>query len=435
VGVGRIITGSTFHHYLDKNLIGDPKTASSDPMTGPTGSDTAFLNSPNYLDPIKQFYRNAVAWLARANPNFYFVTNKNVFGFDEVQSAMAQNSTFPSAFYVVFDGIPSATVGSNPTITLSGPFASGLGKNQHTAVTVGNRVIVAFDILSIPMASFPSPMGSPDILVLEASATIGGKFYAAEAEFELVGGENPYFTNVDPNLNNEFYLSQDLRVFTAAPGSAPFAAFPAGAPYTYIQNLLQALNSDSNFNVSGASDPFTTLAPPGDLDDFTSVDPGTPAAPKYNFAVAKVRLAKGGAMPPSARVFFRLFATQSNDTDYAPQTTYLSTYDNNNLPATPKPGVANSTHPMFATAGGAGMDYGPNQNPLPIPSSAAESWTYFGCYLDFGSISPPLPGTHHCLVAQIAYDGAPIVNSTGVTLSPENSDKLAQRNLQITPAG
>jgi len=65
VGVGRIITGSTFHHYLDKNLIGDPQTASADPMTGPTGSDTAFLNSPDYLDPIKQFYLNAVAWLAR----------------------------------------------------------------------------------------------------------------------------------------------------------------------------------------------------------------------------------------------------------------------------------------------------------------------------------------------------------------------------------
>ena len=43
-----------------------------------------------------------------------------------------------------------------------------------------------------------------------------------------------------------------------------------------------------------------------------------------------------------------------------------------------------------------------------------------------------LNGTHHCIVAQIAYDGAPIVNANGVTMSPENSDKLAQRNLQIT---
>ena len=43
-----------------------------------------------------------------------------------------------------------------------------------------------------------------------------------------------------------------------------------------------------------------------------------------------------------------------------------------------------------------------------------------------------LAGTHHCLVAEIAYDDAPIVNANGVTMSPENSDKLAQRNLQVT---
>jgi hypothetical protein len=43
-----------------------------------------------------------------------------------------------------------------------------------------------------------------------------------------------------------------------------------------------------------------------------------------------------------------------------------------------------------------------------------------------------LNGTHHCLVAEIASDEAPILNSSTVTLSPENSDKLGQRNLQFT---
>jgi len=47
------------------------------------------------------------------------------------------------------------------------------------------------------------------------------------------------------------------------------------------------------------------------------------------------------------------------------------------------------------------------------------------------------PGTHHCIVAQIAYDDAPIptMTPTGATPSPENWDKLAQRNLQITSSG
>ena len=40
--------------------------------------------------------------------------------------------------------------------------------------------------------------------------------------------------------------------------------------------------------------------------------------------------------------------------------------------------------------------------------------------------------SHSCLVAQIAYTDAPIINANGVIESPENSDKLAQRNLQVT---
>jgi len=72
-------------------------------------------------------------------------------------------------------------------------------------------------------------------------------------------------------------------------------------------------------------------------------------------------------------------------------------------------------------------------------------WAYFGCYLDV--YDPALTvgghpiqywlagGTHHCLVAQIAYEGAPIQNADGVIENPDNCDKLAQRNLQISPAG
>ncbi len=42
---------------------------------------------------------------------------------------------------------------------------------------------------------------------------------------------------------------------------------------------------------------------------------------------------------------------------------------------------------------------------------------------------------HSCLVAQIAYSDAPIINAGGVIENPQNSDKLAQRNLQVTTSG
>ena len=101
------------------------------------------------------------------------------------------------------------------------------------------------------------------------------------------------------------------------------------------------------------------------------------------------------------------------------------------------------TIPFFATDSLGTHDYDttvPNGNirTITIPSSGGDTvWAYYGCFLDVynASHNSKFPGTHHCIVAQIAYDDSPIINSGGVTMSPENSDKLAQRNLQITTSG
>ena len=63
-------------------------------------------------------------------------------------------------------------------------------------------------------------------------------------KFELVAGADPYFTNIDPAQDNVFYLSQDLRVFTATPASTarPVPGGPAfttdsvAGAYSYIQH-------------------------------------------------------------------------------------------------------------------------------------------------------------------------------------------------------
>lgn len=76
-----------------------------------------------------------------------------------------------------------------------------------------------------------------------------------------------------------------------------------------------------------------------------------------------------------------------------------------------------------------------------IINSGHSVWAYYGCFLNVYDaanvingqpVQALLNGTHHCLVAQLAYAGAPIINSNEVTESPENCDKLAQRNLQVT---
>jgi hypothetical protein len=447
VGVGRVVTDSSFHHYLDLNLTGDPCGVAYK-QQGFTGSQV--------LTDLQTFFINTVVWLSRVNTNCYFSVDKNTFGVDEVSDV----NFYPTAFWVVLDGFsPNQVGGSAPT--LSGPF-----KNLNGVIlTPGSpvfevpgspntpqRIRFPFDVQFTSLSPFPTG-ATPVQAALEATLFVAGNAFSPETSFELVPGADPYFTNVNPAQDNVFYLSQDLRVFRITPGlsSPPIpdlpVPFPTSGPltidpnaaHTYIQGLLTTLNN--NYSDPAGTDPFTLLPDQNSaLSEDSSVALFTFRFPlpflNYNFAIARVRL-KGTApiTAPNVKVFFRMFATQSNDTDYQPTTTYLSTLDSNGLPALPLAGPGNDTIPFFAS-GSAGIDYaagGPNNRPIDI-SSGDSTWAYFGCYLNVfdPSISALLPGTHHCLVAQIAYDPAPIVNSNGLTLSPENSDKLAQRNLQVT---
>jgi hypothetical protein len=294
---------------------------------------------------------------------------------------------------------------------------------------------------------------------LTASITVAGASLSAGAEFELVSGADPYFTNIDPAHNNVFYLSQDLRVFSTPAGASPLPGAPAftSDPYASIQSLLHFLNSSPTYTTPGADQlnglPGQTGYETGD----SSVTPLTTGGEKnFNFAIARVRLQGGsGSSAPRARVFFRLFVAQSCDTDFQPSTTYLSQLGtsgaDNGKPVFPQAsgtglvdpsGQTLQTIPFFATDASGTHDYdGTNSNAnirdITIPMGQDKFWAYYGCFLDVydASNQSKFPGTHHCIVAEIAYDDAPIVNSGGVTMSPENSDKLAQRNLQITPSG
>ncbi|HEX6896271.1 MAG TPA: hypothetical protein VF146_13425, partial [Bryobacteraceae bacterium] len=272
--------------------------------------------------------------------------------------------------------------------------------------------------------------------------------------------------------SNAFYLSEDLRVFTVTPGinNAPIAGVPllpadntkfdSGAAYNYIQALLAVLNAN-NADATGADvfpafpDQSSALIADSSVSP-KSVDPAHPTGTRfsnYNFAIARVRLngTPNTSSVKNVRVFFRLFVTETGDTDYRTDWTYPSTFDGA-FPRSPLIGVGNPpvTIPFFATGNYEGnsdhpinVDYSANSsNNQPIQIGASgKAWAYFGCYLNVyptnntiggQSIQSMLPGTHHCIVAQIAFDDAPIVNSNGTNENPSNSDKLAQRNLEIT---
>jgi hypothetical protein len=418
-----------------------------------------------------------------------FWVDKSTFGRDEVTDviASASNGTFLNAFWLVLEGFNINTFGSLGigAPVLSGPFnnlpqisltpdASGVAFEDLSNSKVPQRIRFPFDVrfTNATLAAFPNPGDNPIEEVLNAVINVGGKPLpgaAAVTEFELISGADPYFTNVNAAQNNDFWLSQDLRVFTATPGINPAPvtgapAFPsdsiAGA-HSYIQSLLGFLNNPANHFTDGTNDPFISGTIPnqaGALAGDSSVSPLTVRFfpfPKifnnYNFAIARVRL-RGTAGPagqaPNVKVFFRLWSTQTADTGFDPNSTYLSHRDGNR-PHWPLAAPDSHTIPFFATGNAPSFndpnnpEYGTNgiNNQTITIQSGDSAWAFFGCFLnvyDAGNVvngSPVqalLAGSHHCLVAEIADDDAPIINANGVTSSPENSDKLAQRNLQFT---
>jgi hypothetical protein len=406
-----------------------------------------------------------------------FWTDKNTFGKDEVQDVINTNAgKWQKAFWLVVEGFSKNAFNSlNVTVPVpTGPFANltGVSISQSPDIDFENganpgvrqRIRIPFDITfgSASLGDFPSS-GSQTYELDAFIATDGNKVPGSDASalFELVAGADPYFTNVDPAQNNVFYLSQDLRVFTATPGlnGNPVPGGPAfttdstAGAFTYNQQLLAWLNA--NYSNPNGADPFNSVLP-GQAASYQGDSSVTPLTVRitggfnfqiynnYNFAIARVRLRGSSGSAGAAqgvRVFFRLWTTETPDTDYLPASTFPSNPDAAGQPGSPQVGVDHITLPFFATGDlGTNSDYnvgGINNQDITIPSGSDSVWAYYGCFLDIYNanniidgqpVQAWLNGTHHCLVAQIAFDGAPIF--TGA--NPEASDKLAQRNLQVT---
>ena len=426
--------------------------------------------------------------------------DRDTFGKDEVADMIKQNGSarFQQAFWVVVDGFSEASFNAL-AVTVDDSFPGsfsvlpGLKIIPNQAIDYENvtsplapqRIRIPFDIEFTSTDAFPGVGSAQYDLSTSLSASIapgtgfgpdggpsgatgaGGLVTvsgsATSAKFELLAGADPFFTNVDttpgdPNRNNAFYLSQDLRVFTATPalnatpvpGGPAFATDSVAGAYAYVQQLIGHLNA--HFSDPLGTDPFRSVLP-GQASALTADSSVTPytydfsdilhprALANYSFAIARVRLNGASESAANVRVFFRMWQAQSPDTDYQPSGTYLSTPDAAGQPGSPLPGAGHSTIPVFASGNnGGGSDYGPggpNIRPISVPVTSDGTWAYFGCFLnvydpantiDGQPVQAYLAGTHHCLVAQIAYDEAPVI----VGSSPQASDKLAQRNLQVT---
>ena len=366
---------------------------------------------------------------------------KDTFGPDEVSDLLKppSNGVYANGFSLSLEGFNTQVLGTTapkppPTIAFGGvtavPAASGAVTTQFSNPKIPQRILFNYDIqFTPPLGTFPATGQPPTPAQGNASITVLGTTFEATTEFFFLAGADPYFTNVQRTASasglagnqSAPWLSQDLRVFTATPGqpgnqipvpSPQYIApaqypVPPGAPsfvennaygdydiqgaYTYITNLITYLNK--YYGDPSKVDPFdiSNSILPGQLTAYTgdsSVAPGTNANGttynNYNFAIARVRL-QGTVGPSGAasgvKVFFRLWQTQTADTDWNPSYTYLSDDPTGLNPQYPKAPSDNHTIPFFATANYPVLDDIPNNQTITIEQGDTQ-WAYFGCFLN-----------------------------------------------------
>jgi hypothetical protein len=470
VGVGRIVTGATFHHYVDINLTGDSRidTPAEFARTGPDagkGHGFAHPGAEATFASIKAVFVNITNWLARPRPAVQLILERSTFSQDEATAS----SNFAGAILVSIDGLKPSQFPGGGITTLSPSNAQLLSWAPVVAPTnpAGLNIVptgVASDDPTLPdrlqrltftyrlevgAAAFGFVGNSSNIRV-DASLTSPAVSSPITdlAWIQLVKSANPFMLDL-ANGNTTSWLSSDVRVFPVVAGGAPVLGQTLAANATRPQALtfLRSL-------VSGMSVAQFESLPTGQDASALSPFARTTGTNRnvYNFAVARVRLSGAGASANDVRVFFRIFTSQ---------TTAALTYRES------APGVAIEGYKRTAGA-----------NPIALPgtNAAGNDWLSFPMFSE-GRVSPPeaqtdadnvktlspgsstffaalidsnlndayLPATpisggtavdlpalmmgeHQCIVAQIEFAGTPIPNGA----TPFTSDKLSQRNIALS---
>jgi hypothetical protein len=461
VGVGRIVTGSTFHHYLDINLIGTHGvTAGLDPIVGGDAEYGQGLSSValTYAD-IKQVYVNITTWLARPRPAVTLILERSTFSQDEVTAT----PSFAQAVYVTVDGLkpsqfpnggmgaltgwaPSVTVGDTTPLTFT---PTDVASDDDLAADRLQRITFTYRAdFGGGAFGFGGPTKTvPVNLSLTTPAVVAPLTDGAMAE--LVKSANPFMLDLADN-NTTTWLSSDIKVFHVVAGSSTHGlALPANATRDQalmaLRTFVPTLDSNAFGNLPSTEGGESTLS-------VAAVTATMPPKNVYNFAFARVRLSPAGADSDPVQIFFRSFVSQTTaaltyqlDGMGHPAGGYLQTTTATpiDLPSTQNGGTQWLSFPFFShtrMAPPSSQSDGDNDKPI----QAATGWRIFGALIDNnlddaylpltpgGSPNVGLPtllmGEHQCIVTQVVYGDAPIVNGA----TPWTSDKLSQRNLAIS---
>jgi len=443
-------------------------------------------------------------------PNVSLIVQRSTFGKDEVSvnTTGGQTDKYTDAFYVVVYGfspdelqLNSGNLANPPNPpTFSGGFAglsqmqisfdsaTGVQLEDVTQLEMIQNIVFPYNISFTGVNAFGNVPANPGYVDYPLTATMTltpfGNYpelnvtRSGSAEFQLVLQADPYMTD-----GETWWLSNDMRVFSVTPAALMANQAPLKNsttlftdPNTYIQSLIDELNTFYNNNPTSVQHPFDTITPDED-ESALELNQQVAGQNVYNFGLARVHLQ--GDTASDVRAFFRLFISSSPDTTYDQNTTFRRHPQTdslgNNIAGTEVPllgFITNdmpSTIPFFAApridSTSASMTTQPDPKNIqtipdpaisPAPAPGALVTAYFGCYLDINQPAKQFPlnpstasttdgpwntseilsipslimGNHACLVTEIAYDPDPIPQQANAA----QSDKLGQRNLAWGPS-
>lgn len=467
-GVGRVVTGSTFHHYIDINLTGDFDIVAG-PLATKVGSDArkghGFNDNPAVFDDIKAVFVNITNWLARPRPAVGLILERSTFSQDEVNAA--PSNSFPGAILLTVDGLKPTQFPGSGGIPGLGPIAGPAPWIPTITVPVGIPIAIEPTFVSSDDPGMPDRVqrftftyrvhftgdafgfgGNSSPVPVQATLNSGAVSAALtdSAWLQLIKSANPFMLDLADG-NDTTWLSSDVKVFHVISGT-PFL----GVPLPLNATRAQALTFITTLATNITSTQFTNLpsTQAGSTLSRLAVTTGMSPRRVYNFALARVRLSAAGGDANQVRVFFRMFTSQTTaaltyhlDGTGMPTEGYLKTAGANPiaLPGTQNGGTQWVSFPFFAEARAT-----PQTDAFNVKTVAAGvGFKVFGALLDNNltddylpptpvSVESPKPltelllGEHQCLVAQIEFAGAPIPNGA----TPWTSDKLSQRNIALS---
>ncbi len=469
VGVGRIVIGATFHHYIDINLTGD-SGVNDDTTRAKTGPDAEKGQGFNYpgaesvFADIKGAFVNIARWLAKPEPKIEIILERSTFSEDEVTA----HPIFEGAILVTVDGLkPSqfpaggiddllappgrvaewAPVFSNPATDVFIE-ARSVSSDAPTLPDRIQRFTFTYRVRFASSMAFTSIAGDSQNYGVTATLNpVGGLDPLTDsAVIQLLTVPNPFMLDLD-HPDAKTWLSSDLRVFRVREGQTFLGhTLPMGADreaaYTYIRDVLSDVTATQ----------FENLPVKQDASTLSSLPTTSLGQRVYNFALARVRVDGGGAPASGVRVFFRIFTTQTtaaltyvDPSGGDPQQGYKRTSGASPiaLPGTNAAGDEWLSFPFFSQTRNPNRDLQDDDaNEKTVSPSVGSE--FFGALIDNNLPDPYLPlnpggsgnvglpthlmSEHQCLVAEINYNGAPIPNGA----RPSTSDKLAQRNLAVS---